>query len=155
MLPEHIYPRAHHSTAVLLPDATVWVAGQGKLSERINGKIVLINETNIEIYSPGYLYDMNNPVNDRPSILSGPVNNAITYGQDFDIETSHPLAISPSGVRLIRLGAVTHSTDMSQLSVGLSYVAGPGNGTYQYTVKMPSELNKNVAPPGLYMLFVL
>ena len=42
---------------------------------------------------------------------------------------------------------------MSQLSVGLSFQAGPSNGSYTYTVSPPP--NANIAPPGIYMLFAL
>lgn len=121
--------------AVLLPDARVWLAGSG-------GGVVADVVKHAEIYEPGYLFE-----GSRPNILSSPFE--LTYGSNFNIETSVPI----STIRLIRLGAVTHSTDMSQLSVGLSFTAGPSNGTNPYTVTPPP--NANIAPPGLYMLFVL
>lgn len=136
MLPAHVYPREHHCIALLLPDATVFLAGGG-------GGIPGDEVYHIEIYEPGYLFE-----GTRPEILS-PLTD-ITYGSQFTIQTSLPIAASPNGIRLIRFGAVTHSTDMSQLSVGLSYTAGPSN---TYTVTAPPDAN--VAPPGLYMLFVL
>lgn len=58
-----------------------------------------------------------------------------------------------TAIRLIRLGVVTHAIDMDQRSVGLAFSAGPSNGSYEYTVTSPP--NANIAPPGLYMLFVL
>lgn len=134
MLPAHIYPSSHHLVAILLPNARVWVSGQGGVAQP--------NQYNIEIYEPGYLFE-----GDRPVIIS-PLTN-ISYGVPFNIETSHPIA----AIRLIRFGVVTHSTDMSQLSVGLAHAAGPSNGSYPYTVTPPP--NPNIAPPGLYMLFVM
>ncbi len=135
MHPAHVYPREHHTTALLLPDARVWLAGSGG---GVNADVVMHSE----IYEPGYLFE-----GTRPVILT-PISN-ISYNSAFNIETNLPI----STIRLIRLGAVTHSTDMSQLSVGLSFMAGPSNGTNPYTVTPPP--NANVAPPGLYMLFVL
>lgn len=139
MHPAHVYPREHHTTALLLPDATVLLAGSGAAGE---SHTVL----HAEIYEPGYLYE-----GTRPQILSVPLT--ISYGSTFNIETSLPIAASPYGVRLMRMGAITHSTDMSQLSVGLAHESGPSNGTYNYTVTPPP--NANIAPPGIYMLFVL
>jgi hypothetical protein len=102
-----------------------------------------------EIYEPGYLFDMSDPINDRPIITSAPTT--ITYATDFTIESSLQIEGSPNGIRLIRLGAVTHSTDMSQASVGLSHTQpGPGN---TYSVTAPPD--ENIAPPGMYMLFAL
>jgi len=135
MAPAHVYPREHHSTALLLPDGRVWLAGSG-------GGVTADIVKHMEIYESGYLFE-----GDPPEILSSPLE--ISYNTTFGIETSHPI----TAIRLIRFGAVTHSTEMSQLSVGLSFQAGPANGTNPYTVTSPP--NANIAPPGLYMLFVL
>jgi Domain of unknown function (DUF1929) len=52
-------------------------------------------------------------------------------------------------VALVRLGAVTHSVDMEQRYVPLSFTAGSG------TLTATGPANVNVAPPGRYMLFVV
>jgi hypothetical protein len=134
MLPAMVYPRAHHSVSLLQPDATVWVAGQGFTKDR--------EEFNIEIYEPGYLFE-----GERPVIISAPPE--ISYGVPFSIMCSHPIA----AVRLIKFGVTTHSTDMSQRSIGLTLEAGPLNGGFPYTIIPPP--NANIAPPGYYMRFVL
>ena len=139
MLPAHVYPREHHSNAMLLPDATVLLTGGG-------GGVPADQVYQMEIYEPGYMFE-----GARPVILTPLIN--ISYGSTFDIETDLPIAASPNGIRLIKLGVITHSTDMSQRSVGLDFVAGPINNGYPYTVTPPP--NANIAPPGLYMLFVL
>jgi hypothetical protein len=129
LLPAMNRRRMYHSTAVLLPDGRVWASGT---------EITGAYELNIELYSPGYLFE-----GDRPVITSAPTT--INYGTSFQITTSLPIAT----IRLIRLGATTHAQDMDQRSVGLK--ANPTNGSY--TVTAPA--NANVAPPGMYMLFVL
>lgn len=132
LLPAMTRGRAYHSTAVLLPDARVWAAGS----------FTTFTEKNIEIYSPGYLFE-----GDRPVITSAPAT--VYYGTTFSINTS--LAIS--AIRLIRLGATTHAQDMDQRSVGLAFTqTNPNNGP-TWSVTAPADAN--VAPPGLYMLFVL
>jgi hypothetical protein len=50
---------------------------------------------------------------------------------------------------LIRPGAVTHSFDMEQRLVGLTFSYSNG----QLYVKAPA--NGNTAPPGYYMVFIL
>lgn len=133
LLPEMNRPRVYHSVGIVMPDARVWVGGTAAAG---------IFERNIEVYSPGYLFE-----GERPVITQAP--NNINYGTQFGILTSHQV----SAIRLIRLSSVTHSTNFEQRSVGLSYVAGPINGDYPYSVTTPA--NSNIAPPGYYMLFVL
>lgn len=84
---------------------------------------------------------------ERREITLCPQN--ITYGSQFTINTNMPIA----AVRLIRFGSMTHSTDTDQRSVGLSFTAGPQNHVYPYNVSAPADAD--IAPPGLYMLFVL
>ena len=50
---------------------------------------------------------------------------------------------------MVRLGAVTHSVNMEQRYVPLSFTAGGGN------ITATAPLNANIAPPGYYMLFVI
>jgi len=103
----------------------------------------LERENNIEIYSPGYLFE-----GDRPSFVNPPPD-VINYAKGFTIATSHPIA----GVRLIRLGAVTHSVDMDQRSIGLAFEDAPSINGPTYGVYAPEDAN--IAPPGFYMFFVL
>lgn len=58
-------------------------------------------------------------------------------------------------VRLIRLASMTHSTDTDQRSVGLEFTEAPSqpNGDKNWLVTSPADAD--IAPPGLYMLFVL
>jgi hypothetical protein len=71
----------------------------------------------------------------------------VTYNAPFSIST--PDAASITKVTLVRIGAVTHSVNMEQRYIPLSFSAA--NGALNAT----SPVNANVAPPGVYMLFAI
>src|SRR5216683_5092098 len=131
------YPRLYHSVALLLPDATVWLAG-GNPSR---GSYV----QQMEIYQPPYLFNSTGGAAIRPSITSAP--SSISYGNAFTVQT--PDAASINRVVLVRNGTVTHAFGMDQREVELSFTAQSGS----LTVTGPP--NGNIAPPGYYMLFLL
>lgn len=131
------FPRLYHSVALLLPDATVWVAG---------GNPALGNyEHHMEIYQPAYLFNPDGTMATRPSVTNAP--GSISYGNTFSVTT--PDATSIAWVVLVRNGTVTHAFGMDQREVVLSFTAGEGF----LTVTAPP--NGNIAPPGYYMLFLL
>jgi hypothetical protein len=134
--------RCYHSTAVLLPDATVLSAGGGEFSPKRDGHENAPEDTHrdAQIFSPPYLFR-----GARPDITSAP--NEVTYGQSFDVGTSHPDMVN--AVNWIRLSSVTHSNNMNQRINVLKFAA---NGPV-VTVRAPA--NANLCPPGHYMLFVL
>ena len=131
------FARLYHSVALLLPDATVWVAG----GNPVRGTY----EPHIEIYQPAYLFQSDGTPAARPSITSVP--GSVSYGNQFTVQT--PDAASIASAVLIRNGTVTHSFGMDQRMVGMSFTAGAGS----LTVTAPP--NGNIAPPGYYMLFIL
>src|SRR5439155_9402025 len=132
------YPRLYHSVVLLLPDATVWLAGGNPQRGTY--------EQNMEIYQPPYLFTSGNggtALATRPTISSAPAN--ISYGNAFTVQT--PEAANISSVVLVRNGAVTHAFDMDQRVVGLTFTAGTG------TLSVTGPPNGNITPPGHYMLF--
>lgn len=129
------YARLYHSVALLLPDATVWLAG---------GNPSLAYVPQMEIYQPPYLFNAKGLAR-RPLITSAP--SSISYGNPFGIQT--PDAASIAHVVLVRNGTVTHSFGMDQREVEMSFTRGNG----ALTVTAPP--NGNIAPPGHYMLFIL
>lgn len=131
------YPRLYHSNALLLPDATVWLAGGNPARGTY--------EQHMEIYSPPYLFNANGTAATRPTITGAPA--AIAWGGSFTVST--PDAANISSVVLVRPGAPTHAFDMDQRLVGLSFTQGLG------TLTVTAPPNGNIAPPGYYMLFLL
>ena len=132
------YSRLYHSVSLLMPDATVWVAG----SNPTRGSY----EPHMEIYSPAYLFNSDGSLATRPSITSVSAP-AIGYGATFQVQI--PDAAGVSSVVLMRNGACTHSFDMDQRYVGLSFTAGSG------VLQVTGPPSGNIAPPGYYMLFIL
>ncbi len=137
----NVYARLYHTVALLLPDATVWLAG----SNPSRGTY----ETHMEIYQPAYLFtrDGNNNLvaATRPSITN--LTGHIGWGSVFTV--SSPDAASVSQVVLVRPGSSTHGFDMDQRLVGMSFTAGSG------TLTVTAPPNSNIAPPGYYMLFLI
>ena len=135
------YPRLYHSVALLLPDATVMIAG----SNPIRGTY----EDRIEIWTPPYLFTTDgsgNPVPAaRPAISAAPT--AIGYAASFQVQS--PNASDIGSVVLVRPGSPTHTFDMEQRMVGLSFSV---NGT---TLTVSGPPDARIAPPGYYMLFIL
>src|SRR5712692_7522949 len=132
------YARLYHSGALLLPDATVWVAGGNPARGTY--------EQNMEIYSPAYLFASNGSPATRPTITTvAPV--VIGYGSSFQVQT--PNAANIASVVLVRPGSPTHAFDMDQRLVALSFTVGSG------VLNVTGPPNGNIAPPGYYMLFIL
>lgn len=128
-------PRIYHATALLLPDGRVLVAGSGH-EENLTGP----GEYNAQYYSPPYLFN-----GARPTITSMPAS--FNYGDTISIQT--PDAASIAKVSLVSLGADSHTLDMNQHFVPLTYTAGTG------TLTVSSPTSANVAPPGYYMVFIV
>jgi hypothetical protein len=132
------FERLYHSISVLMPDATVMVAGGNPTRGTY--------EPHLEIYSPAYLFNSSGTLATRPTITSVS-SSVIGYGGAFTINT--PDAASISSVVLMRNAAVTHSFNMDQRYVGLSFTAGSG------VLNVTGPPNGNIAPPGYYMVFLL
>jgi Domain of unknown function (DUF1929)/Legume lectin domain/PKD domain/Abnormal spindle-like microcephaly-assoc'd, ASPM-SPD-2-Hydin/Quinohemoprotein amine dehydrogenase, alpha subunit domain III len=131
-------PRLYHSVALLLPDATVWVAGGNPTRGTY--------EPSVEIYSPAYLFNPDGTPATRPAI-SSVTPSVIGYGSAFQVQT--PDAANIASVVLVKDGAVTHAFNMDQRLVGL--VSNAGSGVLNVT----GPPNGNIAPPGYYMLFLI
>jgi hypothetical protein len=132
------FPRLYHNVQLLLPDGTVALTG-GNPEQGVF-------ENHIEIYQPSYLFNADGSLATRPTIGAN-APSSISYDGSFNVPT--PDASGIASVVLMKAGSVTHSFDMDQRYVGLSFTAGSGN----LTVTGPP--NSNVAPPGYYMLFLV
>ena len=79
----NVYPHLYHSTALLLPDATVVLSG-GNPQQRVF-------EPHIEIYQPAYLFNPDGSLATRPSLTAVPAT--LGYGQTSRL---HPTEQSPA-----------------------------------------------------------
>ena len=135
-------PRLYHSTAILLPDATVLSAGSNpEGGTHVQWDQDPEEEMRLEVFSPPYLFRA-----PRPTIAAAPDHG--TYGQSIQITS--PQSANIRWVSLIRNCVTTHSFDGSQRLVDLE-ITGRANGVV--TAKIPQ--NPNITPPGWYMLFLV
>src|SRR5881394_911693 len=141
------YSRLYHSTALLLPDATVVSTGSNPGNR---GSY----EPAIEIYTPSYLYDTNDHLisSTRPQITGLSFSGPIHYGVPFSVSYSSTSPIS-SAV-LVRPGSSTHASDMDQRLIGLCGATSPCSASGN-TLSLTTPSNGSIAPPGYYMLFLL
>ncbi len=129
-------PRLYHSTALLLPDASVLVGGGGHPGPLTN--------LNAEIYYPPYLYTSAGVFAARPSIDIAP--DTLEIGQNF---TMNVTASAVSRVTLVKTGAVTHSFNMDQRFLELPFTATSS------TLSVLAPTRASDAPPGYYLLFAI
>ncbi|PSC67212.1 kelch motif family isoform A [Micractinium conductrix] len=133
-------PRLYHSTATLLPNCQVMVAGSD-----------VTYDTTAELYSPPYLSQ-----GKRPVIIGG-VPEAVTRGQVLAVDYSTKGGVLGKVTRalLLRTGTCTHSSQFDASSMWLevtnSFVRfDPANPGGVLSVKIPAS--PAVVPPGMYML---
>jgi len=139
-LVETTVPRHDHSTALLLPDASVIIMG-GNRTELVPGN----SDAGVpvaQIYRPAYLFRGPRPVIDR-------IPTAIAYGDRFPIDISGD-NLTIGSVVLIRLGPVTHNWDWGNRYVRLSFQQASASSLMAVAPLRPAS-----AVPGQYLLFVV
>jgi len=138
VMAEEAEPRVYHSTAVLLPDGTVFSGGGGLCGA------CSTNHPDGQIFYPPYLFNADGSLRTRPTISSAPAS--AQTGQTISVTTGAAV----SSFVLVRYGEATHAVDNDQRRIPLSIVSSTGN-TYQLAI--PSD--PGIALPGPYMLFAI
>ncbi len=128
--------RGYHSTALLMPNGAVWVAGSN-----FNASPGLSNrELRIEIFEPWYFCGR------RPSITD--VAPKACHGDKLEIRT--PDAADIQKVVLVRCGTVTHNFNPDQRHITLTFTREKGD---VLLATVPPE--PTVAIVGYYLLFII
>lgn len=121
---------------------------QGYFSEGDKEPFVPAEIWQAEAFSPPYLFKPGA----RPEIVSAP--ESISYGREGLITVKNA---TPTGsVVMVKLGAVTHSFDYGQRLAKLSAASASSNNASNGTsMTFVAPQNRNLYPPGYYMLFYL
>nr|XP_043635840.1 aldehyde oxidase GLOX [Erigeron canadensis] len=144
-------PRMYHSTANLLPDGRILVAGSNPhYFYKFNAEFP--TELRIEAFSPEYL--LAEKANIRPIILKFP--EEIQYGSGFDLVVTTQLpVVGIIEVNIASAPFATHSFSQGQRLVKLAVSSAIPDGSGSYTIACTAPPNGKVAPPGYYMVFAV
>jgi len=148
--------RLYHSTAALLPDATVLVAG-GNTNPGYNfSGVDYPTEVRVERFTPPYLD--RKLVGNRPKIdpLSVP-KEGMRYGTKFTFKFRTPVEPVVEADVMVSMYAppfTTHGYSMNQrlLILAVTFFVAEGQN-YAVTVDAPGK--PELAPPGYYLVFVM
>ncbi|GAB3754995.1 galactose oxidase-like domain-containing protein [Lysobacter olei] len=128
--------RLYHSTALLLPDATVLTLGGGATGPELN--------LNAEVYYPPYLFNADGTPAARPIIATA----TMSTHPSGTVVISTPSPESVRRVTMVKSGSVTHSLDMDQRFLELEFEVDGG----ELRASLPA--NPFETPPGYYLVFI-
>jgi cytochrome c peroxidase len=131
-------PRNYHSVALLLPDGRILSGGGG-----LCGQGCSANHSDVQIFSPAYLFKGDGSPAVRPVITQAPAT--ALHNGTIDITVTG----AATQFSMVRFGAVTHSVNTDQRRVPLT-PQSLGNGVFRLAIP-----GAGAAPPGNYMLFAM
>lgn len=144
-------PRMYHSTANLLPDGRVLIAGSNphyfyKFAAEFP------TELRIEAFSPEYLSP--DKANIRPVIEEWP--EKVRFGEPFNVLISAPLpVVGTVEVNLASAPFATHSFSQGQRLVKLTVGPTVPDVAGRYRTECTAPQEGKIAPGGYYMMFAV
>ncbi|XP_030450072.1 aldehyde oxidase GLOX [Syzygium oleosum] len=144
-------PRLYHSTANLLPDGRILIAGSNPhYFYKFNAEFP--TELRLEAFSPEYLSP--DRANLRPALDEIPAT--VRYGEAFDVYVSVTLPVV--GIVEVNLNSApfaTHSFSQGQRLVKLAVTGAVPDGNGRYRIGCTAPPSTMVAPPSYYMAFAV
>ncbi|MGH9870354.1 MAG: galactose oxidase-like domain-containing protein [Candidatus Polarisedimenticolia bacterium] len=155
--------RGLHGTATLLPDASVFFAGENREALVRPDDPTFPMMTSYagllpagdpdqgvpvgQLFFPPYLFKQNGKAADRPVIQEAP--DTVAYQQNFDVTVDNPGRIR--SVVLLRSDHNTHSLTTGDRYVKMAFQKDEDDGVLHVVApRLPAQ-----AIPGIYMLFVV
>ncbi|CAK9151429.1 unnamed protein product [Ilex paraguariensis] len=144
-------PRMYHSTANLLPDGRVLIAGSNPhYFYKFTAEFP--TELRIEAFSPEYLSA--DKANLRPIIVETP--EVLRYGEVFHVFVTVTLpVVGLVEVNFASAPFATHSFSQGQRLVKLPVTSAVPTGYGRYRIGCTAPPDGKVAPPGYYMVFAV
>ncbi|KAH9942381.1 DUF1929-domain-containing protein [Epithele typhae] len=147
-------PRMYHSSATLLPDGSVLVAGSNPHADYAVDKVTFPTEYRVEYFYPSYYNERRPEPAGLPSTLSygGPYFNVRLSEKDLFHDKG---SVKSAKVVVIRTGFSTHGMNMGQRMIELdsTYTGQPDGSATLHVSQMPP--NAAAYPPGPALLFVV
>lgn len=147
--------RMYHSTAALLPNGKILVAGSNT-NPGYDYKAKYPTELRVEHFSPPYL----DPAlaAHRPAVIAQTSDAKLKYGQPFTLQfqlQDNPVGKADIKVTMYSPPFTTHGYSMNQrlLVLGKNELTEAGPGVYKLQVVAPAT--NVLAPPGYYLVFVV
>lgn len=158
-------PRTYHSSAVLMPDATVVTGGGGLCWVDCRGVGEGVNHYNIQVFSPPYLFESDGVTRaHRRRILAvsqtvvSIVEDAVSAGSVdvIDVDVDGQVA----EFSLVRYGSATHSINTDQRRVPLDFTCPGKMRTNKEDIKawgcrVSVPRDAGIVIPGYWMLFAI
>lgn len=161
-LQRSMIPRMYHSTAALTTDGSILIAGCDRCARYwctttpFSPSPTSYAEYRVEVFRAPDWFDLANKpefekIDTKHVDPKDPDVYVMEYGKKFYFSFS-ALNESATVTRavLVSPSSTTHSTNMHQRIVGLEISAATDN-----TMWAVGPPNENIAPPGLYMMFLL
>jgi hypothetical protein len=148
-------PRLYHSTALLLPDGRVMVAGSAPNDPTSFSDASFKTERRVEYYYPPYLTSGR----ERPAILEMSRSDWTAYNTTLSILITVEPTCTANPDELVQFSVIqpgfrTHSTGHGQRMVWLTSQVIPGHyGADTLCFVLVTPPTPEVAPPGWYLLF--